>query len=610
MTGSSPKKSFIVSLDYVDPEQRLYGYRTLNLLNGHSDPSFLREVLYLRIARQYMPAPKANFVRLVINGESWGVYVNVQQFNNDFLRDWYGTTDGVRWKVPAGRSGGGSLAYSGDDPAAYSRAYELKDEDETEAWQDLVDLTSILNETPEHELEGRLGEVFDIDGALWQIALENVFIDGDGYISRGSDYQLYLDPEGRFHMVPYDNNETFKYAVGGGPNRWPSRDPMLSPLAHEGNPMLPVISRLLAIPHLRARYLAHIRTLVDEWLDWKTLGPVVERYRGLIEAEVESDDKKLYSYDAFVEGIGDSGWDGSGGSGRGSLGGFSTPSLQSFVAERREFLLSHPEIARATPVIRSVLLPIDPKAGATVTVTANVRSPAELDAVLLYYAAGNDSASIAVPMVDDGAHADGRAGDAVYGARIPAFPAGTTVRCYVEARAVTSLQTTVFEPRSTGWGAYEYRVGLVRADGGPVVINELMALNSSTLADPQGDFDDWIELHNASAHEVDLSGMYLTDSEGEPRKWAFPEGAAIPAWGYLVVWADGDDGAAPGLHTDFRLSGDGEVLLLVDADARGNRILDYVRFDRQEPDVSYGRLPNGLGDFRETAASPGRGNEP
>ena len=69
-TVQNEKKSFNIAVDYGDDRQRLYGYKTLNLLNGHSDPSFLREILYSRIARHYIPAPKANFVKLVVNGKT------------------------------------------------------------------------------------------------------------------------------------------------------------------------------------------------------------------------------------------------------------------------------------------------------------------------------------------------------------------------------------------------------------------------------------------------------------------------------------------------------------------------------------------------------------
>ena len=141
MTGDSLKKSFNLSVDHEVPDQRLYGYRTLNLLNANTDPSLVREVLFSHIAREYIGAPKANFVKLVVNGENWGIYVNVQQFNRDFAQDSFGSGDGVRFKVPAGgRSSGGSLAYLGADPEDYRSSFELQSADTPEAWRDLIRL--------------------------------------------------------------------------------------------------------------------------------------------------------------------------------------------------------------------------------------------------------------------------------------------------------------------------------------------------------------------------------------------------------------------------------------------------------------------------------------
>ena len=116
------KHSMNVAMDFVDEKQTLLGYRTLNLLNAHEDPTAMRTVLYLQAAREYLPAPKANFVRVVLNGESWGIYPNAQQYNKDFDNEWFKTTDGARWKVPGSPGGRGGLEYVGDDPAAYKRS--------------------------------------------------------------------------------------------------------------------------------------------------------------------------------------------------------------------------------------------------------------------------------------------------------------------------------------------------------------------------------------------------------------------------------------------------------------------------------------------------------
>ena len=129
MVPTGFKRSLNLSLDSTHPDQQVGGYHTLNLLNANSDPTFVRTVLYAEIARNYLAVPKVNFVHVVINGESWGIYLNAQQFNKDLLRDAFGTTKGVRWKVPGSPRGRGGLEYLGDSLDSYKALYELKSKD-------------------------------------------------------------------------------------------------------------------------------------------------------------------------------------------------------------------------------------------------------------------------------------------------------------------------------------------------------------------------------------------------------------------------------------------------------------------------------------------------
>jgi hypothetical protein len=127
----------------------------------------------------------------------------------------------------------------------------------------------------------------------------------------------------------------------------------------------------------------------------------------------------------------------------------------------------------------------------------------------------------------------------------------------------------------------------------PIVINELLAANSS-LADPQGEFDDWIELYNLGSTPVDLGGAYLTDDPSAPTKWQIPVGRAaqttIPPHGYLLIWADKET-ADSGLHAGFALGAGGEELVLLQAD--GTTVIDSISFGEQRAGVSYGRFPDG-----------------
>ena len=144
----------------------------------------------------------------------------------------------------------------------------------------------------------------------------------------------------------------------------------------------------------------------------------------------------------------------------------------------------------------------------------------------------------------------------------------------------------------------------------PLCINEVLASNGATAKDPQGGHDDWIELHNAGSQAVNCGGMYLTDDSEDPTKWQIPTNNAatttIGAGGYLLIWADGDVGAA-GLHAGFSLDSDGEQIALFDRD--GATLIDYVRFDAQDVDVSYGRLPDGGVEWQFLALpTPGEEN--
>ncbi len=150
--GEGRKRSLNLSLDFIHKKQDLKGYRTLNLLNSNGDPTFLRAALYHRIAREYLPSPQANWVRVVINGESWGVYVNVQQFNKDFIEEWFGTAKGARWKAPGRPNGNSGLEYLGEEVAEYKKRFEIKSKDEEPSWKALIELCRVLNQTPPAEL--------------------------------------------------------------------------------------------------------------------------------------------------------------------------------------------------------------------------------------------------------------------------------------------------------------------------------------------------------------------------------------------------------------------------------------------------------------------------
>jgi hypothetical protein len=141
----------------------------------------------------------------------------------------------------------------------------------------------------------------------------------------------------------------------------------------------------------------------------------------------------------------------------------------------------------------------------------------------------------------------------------------------------------------------------------PIRISEVLADNVHAYADEFGEYDDYIELHNASDEPIDVGGLYLSDDANQPTRWELPAGSVIPAGGYLLVWADGQVHQGP-LHASFRLSRDGEQVGLYDTAARGYRYLDRVAFGPQRPDVAFGACDDGSARRSGLVPSPGRPN--
>ena len=139
-----------------------------------------------------------------------------------------------------------------------------------------------------------------------------------------------------------------------------------------------------------------------------------------------------------------------------------------------------------------------------------------------------------------------------------------------------------------------------------VVINEILPKNSQNGADQDGDYDDWIELYNPATIDQDISGYYLTDSKRNPTKWKFPTGTKIPANGYLIVWADEDSTHVSGLHTNYKLSADGENIVLL---SPTQEVINLVEYPTTVLEQSYARKPNGTGDFQWSVPTFNKSND-
>ena len=139
-----------------------------------------------------------------------------------------------------------------------------------------------------------------------------------------------------------------------------------------------------------------------------------------------------------------------------------------------------------------------------------------------------------------------------------------------------------------------------------VYISEFIAEQLKSYADENGDYEDWLELHNPTAAPIDLTGWYLTDNANNLTKWQIPTLVLNPGQ-YRVIFASGKDRTGATLHTNFSLSHGGEYLALVEPDGQTIAYEFAPTFPPQRSGYSYG-TPHGTADLRFMVPTPGTAN--
>ncbi len=138
---------------------------------------------------------------------------------------------------------------------------------------------------------------------------------------------------------------------------------------------------------------------------------------------------------------------------------------------------------------------------------------------------------------------------------------------------------------SADWENISYIEMAPLEDKKALIISEVMAVNAHTKMDPDFfAFSDWIEIHNQSNSEIDISNYMLSDNL-KKGKWTIPKNTTISPQEFLIFWADEEDTVKNGFHTNFKLKSKGDAVALFDIDAN---LVDGFKFSKQEADVSYG----------------------
>jgi len=567
----NPKVPLNLDINDIISGQDVFGYKKIKLANSLFDPTFCKELVGYHIFNQYAPSSQANLMKVNLQGNYLGLYLNTESVDNTFLTKHFGEKNGSFFKCDPIQQFGeqteaylSDLVWLGNDTTLYYNSYEIKSD---YGWTELMRLIYLINIAPEH-----VDSLLNVDRVLWNFAVNTVMLNLDAYNGMFQhNYYLYQTGDGLFQMIPWDLSETFIGTMLGfssNTNDFYHYDPYGGFSAG----YKPLLDNLMTIPLYKKIYTAHIRTLLKNTLIEEDIKNLVTHIQAIGHDAAETDENKLFSIDDYYWNV-DYEYN--------IPGVYVAGGIMPSVIKRRDYLLSHPEIMKVPPEIINVEL-FESNNIKYVSVEANNANIVKLRfSVNEYKSKFKD-----VIMYNDGTNGDIIAGDNIFTVALPMQNSGNTVNYYILAE---NDEAVSLSPEKAEYEFYVYCPP--HADG--LFINEFMASNYSTIWYGDYVFADWIEIYNASSDTVDLAGYYLSDNASNLTKHKINIGSdltKIPPKSFKLFWADGDTDLGA-LHLSFSLSKSGEFISLTAPD--GITVLDSLSFDEQETDISFGRKTDG-----------------
>lgn len=576
------KNPFHIRLDKYKNHQ-YQGYRDIKLSNIYSDPSMLREPLAYSILQNYMHCPKANYAMVYVNGVYLGLFVNDEPIDEHFCGDHFYSAGNTLIKgnpvLSAGPTVRSPLKYIDADSSSYFNYYGIQSK---YGWHELVDLCDTITNSPSD-----VSTVLDVDRACWMLAFNNVMVNLDSYSGWfAQNHYSYRDDTRHFNPIVWDLNMalggfawTGLQGGGSGVLNVTSMQ-QLSPLLHANDSDWPLIKDIVNEPMYKRMYIAHMRTITNEYFANNMFQTLATNLQSLIDTAVQADTNKFYSYSDFQNGL----------TANVTVGSHVVPGIATLMTARNTYLQSTAEFSATPPIISNVLpSSTSPAINSSITITASVTNT-NISSVYLGYRDSKKKKFTRVIMFDDGAHNDGASGDNVYGTFL--FISSGQMQYYIYAE---NNNAGMFSPERAEHEFYTLNATAVIPQVGQLVINEFLCNNNNKEKDEYNERADWIELYNNSNVLLNLAGLNLSDDKLSLQKWSFPAGTTLNPYSYLIVWAD-NDSTQKDYHAYFNLNKDSGTVVL---SSSISGVLDSISYSQQSPDVSFGRYPNGTGTFQK-----------
>jgi spore coat protein H len=568
---TAAKKSFKISFNTFDAGGDWQGLEKMNLLATVNDPSLMRSKLSHDLYRKYgIAAARTSFTRLHINNEYRGLYLNVEQIDEQMASTYFDNQgDGNLYKCtyPA------DLDYISNNPDDYkyalwgTRHYELKTNDYLDDYSDLASFISVLNNTSTANLSCELPQKFHVSEYLKIAAIDILLGHWDNHIFLKNNFYLYHDQlTDRFRFIPYDLDNTLGIDWIG--IDWSNRSLYNWSMDGEDRPLY---TRLIENATYRDLFSKHVEVLCDTYFHPDTLAAQIEHWQDLIAPHIEADPYYPIDFGYDMQDF------------------YNAPTesccnhvpfgILAYVEARRasalEQLESYAQVADAQWITQR----IDTNA---VSLRAQIEGPVN---------------SVQANYSWDGSAFSSGTMTAAANTFTYEGPLFNTAQDKLHYRAIVNGNTAFPCTPDFHW--------MTRSDMG-VRINEVCASNQSIIADNAGEYDDWVELYNTTSSSISLANCFLTDDPTNWNRWQLPD-TLLPANGFMLFWLD-DDMEQGRQHANFKL-GAGEELMMYRVEEGRPRIVDRASGFSPIGDQTWALQPDGGSEVAFTSGTPGATNE-
>ncbi|MBK8698649.1 MAG: CotH kinase family protein [Saprospiraceae bacterium] len=523
-------------------------------------------------------APRANHVAVYINNEYRGLYINVEHIDNDYFEARNTDDTGQLFKCLYGAD----FVYKGNNFSNYNKnVYSPENNQDAVDLSGLVSFISALDAKDDPDFRCELEAVFDVDSYLRILALEVLIGHWDNPVFNKNNTYFYDNPTtGKSQIIPYDLDNT--YGIDWFGVDWASRN--IYSWAPSSEPR-PLYGNLLSIPAYKQRYGYLIKKYIETFFNPGFMNTYIDAVKSRIAPYVVNDTYAGldygYTYADFLSSY-DNG-----------LGGHVKMGLKEYISKRSGSAFAQLQNTAIVPFYDYH------RAGfqdGSFTASLQVTAASAVNVEMNYRFSGGSWNKLTLK--DDGLNHDDLAGDGRYQVVIPVANKGVLEYYY------TAIDQQGKEGRLPFCGYLAADVGYGEVP--QLFINEFMADNTS-LKDEFGEYEDWIEIYNASEDFIYLGDKYLSDNPAAPSKWKLPE-VDLPSHSFFVVWADEDQSQGIN-HANFKLSKGGEFIGIFDEAANNFAPIDTFSFGSCETNITYGKYPDGLGDIkRMNFVTPGKSN--